>query len=1334
MPSAYNTILSRPDKMQIILTSTILLSLLHPIGTSIYLLDTHDGPNIEHYDCLHIDSLPYCRRPRLPINLNRNDGHFSCNQTNGGILHRFSDLRANNVSISTILHRWRSSIEQVEAYARYLREKTVPDGHLCECQHGTGFGKSCEYQLPIGATVKRRLDWQVNMRKTNEWKVQVYGNITSYEGIRCDSGRLCLDWRQICDGTQNCMFGSDEQNCDILEMNTCDDDEYRCSNGMCIPDQYFLDGEPDCLDWTDEMEPRFVAECAWERASVGCDDRICLRNRWSCGDGQCIWYPLFFQTDKYIQACLSRRDQYFMCETHFTTRMWTMPNGRCNGDENHVATPLIEPTDEEQCEYLLKCTLSRGWQKNCPCQRHGYECWKELQKRCPNKTIQYPKGAFMAPFLFFFFDTSQQSTASLPHYIVINGTVKCRHTFVHVMTEINYFPYLPINQIIDFGMCNEKNSLDLLKWNESVDQCFRANESSDVCRGWNPCLSVTRLQDGWWDCWNGGEENRQMNEDIGKSCARVHRHRFRCSLGQPTCLGVAVLADGRDHCANGYDEVWPGTNRRLYGLKCSEKAKDGCSLLRQYIEQSPPSLQNNETQTMVRMPFRSYCDTIRDLESGEDEDRVDCQRWWKCTRTQHWCGTGQCIDRGWVNDDEWDCTDASDEGKRFQNNTRWMRGQVSIQQSGSEVTWDWDTCHSTSSFVCLSAHSRRRQFICLNQSQLGDNTIDCLGAIDERNTLPGCSESSAAVLGYHFLCPSTNHCVPFWKHCQEEERCQNRIDDDHWCSRSAAPTTAASNCTGRTDFICFNGRCILGSRCNNEFDCPFGEDEHMCDYLSTRNAFYLPYRLEKGYDAQSTTQSIEVPVFPDQLNTAQLDVNEITIPSPPPSLTESYSSSLTPYWCNRGLGILAANNHSIVCFCPPHYYGDFCEYHADRLLLLLHLNLSQSIYTSRTDPSIVIKLLVLFLFDDQVLMTHEFHVRPASEITTVRQEDDSSALFAITHLSPASTKIGSTIDPTSFTPIPLLFASKPMKWIRQDRLALMAVWHYPIIFDHLPVFRLAKVLHWTKMDRSARKILVPLVDVLRMPECHSLMNDHSQAICLCNAGFIGENCTIRDEQCATGYCAPSSLCMPSYRSLLRGQCYTLLHLSIQSVWCDRCEIIHDYCQPTSCLRGGTCHPTSQPDRVFCVCPNEYRGSNCETMKPHVRLSLIDRIQYAGAVVQYFQIDLASITSSSCSSTSLTERSCQDRSSIIMMAVRHPPSSSPKTYDSYDGSVTPHFYLLSVVLDVGVINGTTEMSNAEQNVNPYITLSNGNLSHLDSRHLALCSVLVSSPIQYHHSLY
>ena len=111
---------------------------------------------------------------------------------------------------------------------------------------------------------------------------------------------------------KNCLSGRDEENCDLLEMNQCDpDEEYRCENGMCIPQEFFLDGEMDCLDWSDEIQFKDNSECSLGSVNTNCDDHICPPNQWSCGDGQCIEDRLMFQRLPIEVTCHSGRDQYF---------------------------------------------------------------------------------------------------------------------------------------------------------------------------------------------------------------------------------------------------------------------------------------------------------------------------------------------------------------------------------------------------------------------------------------------------------------------------------------------------------------------------------------------------------------------------------------------------------------------------------------------------------------------------------------------------------------------------------------------------------------------------------------------------------------------------------------------------------------------------------------------------------------------------------------------------------------------------------------------------------------------------------------------------------------
>ena len=164
---------------------------------------------------------------------------------------------------------------------------------------------------------------------------------------------------------------------------------------------------------------------------------------------------------------------------------------------------------------------------------------------------------------------------------------------------------------------------------------------------------------------------------------------------------------------------------------------------------------------------------------------------------------------------------------------------------------------------------------------------------------------------------------------------------------------------------------------------------------------------------------------------------------------------------------------------------------------------------------------------------------------------------------------------------------------RVQRPTFIAIWKYPIHFDYLPVFRLSKVLHFISLN----KIHHPCQ---RHPchsneECHPLMNNISQHICLCKDNFRGENCSIEDEQCIEGYCATTSLCKPNYRRLDRNTTLPYCICPFGRIG-DRCDIEHDLCQSNPCQHGGTCFPSSQPDQLICSCTKQYYGDRCELKK------------------------------------------------------------------------------------------------------------------------------------------
>ena len=1216
--------------MRLVIRVLVLLLAFIFVENRIYLYHTTDGLDIEYYDCVLAQSLFYCRRPRQPMSLTRDADSLSCVQ-NGGQLHHFRELRSNNTSTSRVLHQWKSTLERVEQYSRYLRDAGAPDGSLCQCLQPGSFGKNCEYQLPLGETFEETLQWQLIMRKENPSKVQMYGDVVCYETLGCDSGALCLDWREVCDGIQNCLEGRDEENCDLLEMNQCGEDEYRCENGMCIPDEFFLDGEFDCLDWSDELPFKGSRECPMQSVSTECDDHLCSPDHWSCGDGECIRDGLNFLKWRYPSSCHSGRDQFFICETHTDKIQWTMPNGRCYA--RYTESPVVNRSEEQQCEYLLKCATSQGGETGCSCHT-GPGCAEKLDKLCRLPVIQYPREAIVAPHLFFLFNRTRDWSETLPNSILLNGTMRCGDRLITVTKIIPFEINLDGRRLTEYHFCRPAQNMTSSGNIERQPRCHHLNASTDRCAEWNPCLSITRINDGFKNCLNGSDEVQLTLTEIEKSCGQVRRHRFRCSIDQPTCLSVVVLGDQSRTCENGFDELWFGTGRRVSLANCNDRWKDECSLLRQYIQQSWTAIRNNEMRSEIRIHFRSYCNTFWDLESRRDEDLIECHRSWICSKDQFRCQTGQCVERKWINDWEWDCADASDEHYDLNSTLQWTLERVPRHDFSNRSYFVPSSCNQSNPFLCLTTRAIQQGFSCFNLNQIGDGRIDCAGAMDERNTVQQCLHQSS-MLGHHFLCPSTNTCIPYLLHCLPEHRCQNQSDDEHWCSRQRQPT---SDCFDRRDFVCFDGRCVKGGRCNLFGECPFKEDEYMCDYQSSFRESFVPYREAKQVSQRMKEHEVRLSRYPANGNVTELKSDSISTVQPLGEL-HSKQSSFSPYRCNRGLGVLSQNN-SIICFCPPQYYGEYCQFHADRLSVVLRLNLSPSNYSSNTDPLTVLQLLVVFLFNNETMMSEHFHLRPSSPRSSKKK--------MVSHfVYPHSSAFRQQRQERYFNRSDLLHRhpySLRIELYRAplaEKPSLISVWKYPIYFDQLPVYRFAKVLHFNESSSSPGEISSSSEPC--QPNSLSGFRRPTVPLCLCALNRFG----------------------------------------------DRCLIEHDRCLSNPCLNNGSCIPSIEPDQLTCVCAEGYLGSRCQWRRPSMRLSLVTHLPYAVAVIQYFQIDFTSLdlilANQQVFSTlpSQIRFDQQDRITI-------PEIVSVKLYSSYE-DLSPDLYLLSVQLQVVSMDKTTHIS-------------------------------------------
>jgi len=413
---------------------------------------------------------------------------------------------------------------------------------------------------------------------------------------------------------------------------------------------------------------------------------------------------------------------------------------------------------------------------------------------------------------------------------------------------------------------------------------------------------------------------------------------------------------------------------------------------------------------------------------------------------------------------------------------------------------------------------------------------------------------------------------------------------------------------------------VINGRCNRISDCSYGEDEYMCAYDDISKSIGVLYRTDKETAMKNTQQKLRLIQFPfdSNITTPNAESTSTTTSTRTPMTSVNNTASIV-YWCNRGVGIYMYNG-SIACFCPPQYYGDKCQFHTDRLTVIFHLNLSQSIYTIHSDTEIVLKIVVLFLFENEIITNQLFHVRPVAELFVYTKKMThflySRSFRFLQHKQQRYFNQSNIINDHPYSVRIEIYEKTDAR-----EPAFIAVWQYPVYFDYLPVFGFAKVLRLTKPTLEQNPCSSNPCNQNQI--CQQLVNTKSNYICLCKGNFTGENCSIEDHQCINGYCSFGSICKPGYRGIVMGNELPYCICPFDRFG-DQCDLEHDKCLPNPCQNNGSCHSTSRPDTISCLCTEEYRGKNCELTKPEIKLNINESVNHVAAVVQYFDIDLTSL--------------------------------------------------------------------------------------------------------------
>lgn len=162
------------------------------------------------------------------------------------------------------------------------------------------------------------------------------------------------------------------------------------------------------------------------------------------------------------------------------------------------------------------------------------------------------------------------------------------------------------------------------------------------------------------------------------------------------------------------------------------------------------------------------------------------------------------------------------------------------------------------------------------------------------------------------------------------------------------------------------------------------------------------------------------------------------------------------------------------------------------------------------------QLLIIFLNGNDPLMIESFHIRLKDTINIPTKKlvylFYSRSNESLEHKQNRYFNRSNIIDEHPYSIHIEVYQLNPDETVR-----LVAVWLYPVYFDFLPSFRLAKVLRLIKRDSMKNPCFSNPCN--SSEEYHQILNENLTYICLCPSNFKGENCSILDEMCEKGFCS-----------------------------------------------------------------------------------------------------------------------------------------------------------------------------------------------------------------------